>query len=93
MKKISSFLKVPKKPTGPNSERSELVGFFADEINKERKGTKYPKVTYRYIGVKLAHLSVFDLHYLKSTLEDYRARGNSFSRGFFGSLKVRTTQS
>ena len=50
MKNISSFLKVPRNKTqsGPNSERAELVGFFADEINKERKGSKYRPVTYRY---------------------------------------------
>jgi hypothetical protein len=44
--------------------------------------TKYPKVTYRYIGVKLAHLSVSDLYYLKSTLEDYRARAIRSARDF-----------
>jgi hypothetical protein len=43
----------------------------------------------RYFGVKLAHLSVFDLHYLKRTLEDYTSRENFFSKGFFGALKVR----
>jgi hypothetical protein len=80
------------KKKGANSERAELVGYFADEINKERKGTRYRPVTYRYIGVKLAHIkSLSDLYYLKSTLEDYRTRGNSFSKGFFGSLKARPT--
>jgi hypothetical protein len=58
-------------------------------VNKERDGTKYKKLTPRYVGVKLAHLSGSDLYYMKSTLEDYRARGNSFSGGFFGASKPR----
>jgi hypothetical protein len=74
---------------GPNSERAELIGYFADQINRERKGTKYRAVTYRYIAVKLAHLSVFDLHYLKNQARDYQDRHGSFSKYFFGSLKPR----
>ena len=90
MEKINTFLKPPAKPTTTaNSERAELIGYFGDEINRERAGTKWKPVTPRYIGVKLGHLSVFDLNYLKRTLADYTARGNSFSKGFFGSLKVR----
>jgi len=90
MKPLSSLLKPRQRPkTGPRSERAELVGYFTDSVNKEREGTKWPQVSPRYIAVKLAHLSVFDLHYLKKTLEDYTARGNSFSRGFFGSLKIK----
>ena len=94
MEPIGKFLNDPKKRIkAPNSERAELIGYFADNINEEREGTKYGKVSYRYIGVKLSHLSVFDLHYLKRTLEDYTSRGNSFSKGFFGALKVKSNQS
>jgi hypothetical protein len=91
MEKISSLLKVPrnKSTAGPNSERAQLIGYFTDQVNKERDGKKLKKVTPRYIAVKLAHLSVSDLYYMKSTLSDYQARGNSFSKGFFGQLKVR----
>jgi colicin import membrane protein len=49
------------------------------------------KVRAGYVATKLAHLSVFDLYAFKRQLEDYTSRGNSFSRGFFGSLKVRST--
>lgn len=69
----------------PNCERAELIGYFT-----ERDSKKWKKVTPRYIAVKLAHIkSLSDLYYMKSTLEDYRARGNSFSKGFFGALKPR----
>jgi hypothetical protein len=78
------------KKNGANSERAELIGFFADEINKERKGTKYKPVTYRYIAVKLSHIkSRSDLYYLKSQALDYQARHGSFSKYFFGALKAR----
>jgi hypothetical protein len=89
IKQLLSRRQIDKPTNGATSERAEPIGYFADEINKERKGTKWPKVTYRYIGVKLAHLSVFDLYAFKRQLEDYQSRGKSFSMGFFGALKVR----
>ena len=88
MQSIKNYIRITT-PKAATSERAELVGYFTDEVNRERDGKKYKKLTPRYIAVKLAHLSVSDLYYMKSTLEDYRARGNSFSKGFFGSLKVR----
>jgi hypothetical protein len=73
------------------SERAGLVGYFTDEINKERKGTKWGKVSYAYIATTLAKTCpiLTDLYASKRQLEDYRARGNSFSKGFFGALKPR----
>jgi hypothetical protein len=59
-------------------------------VNKERDGKRWKRVAARYIVVKLAHIkNLSDLYYLKSTLEDYHARGISFSKGFFGALKPR----
>ena len=87
MQPISKLIHVPKPTTKATSERAELIGYFADSVNKERKGTKYKPVSYAFIATKLSHLSKFDLYHLKRTLEDYQQRGNSFSKGFFGSLK------
>jgi hypothetical protein len=90
MEGINKYLRNPAaRKSGPNSERAELIGYFADEVNKEREGTKYGKVRYAYIATKLAHLSVPDLYAFKRQLEDYTSRGNSFSKGFFGALKPR----
>lgn len=70
-----------------NSERAELIGWFTDKINIAREGTKFKKLACRAIGVKLAHLSVFDLYAFKSQALDYEKRGGSFSKYFFGALK------
>jgi hypothetical protein len=65
---------------------------FCDQVNKERDGKKYKKLTPRYIAVTLTHIkNLSDLYYFKSQLDGYRQRGNSFSRGIFGALKPRQT--
>jgi len=66
MEPINSFLRRPKPVRAANSERAELIGYFTDEVNKERDGKKWKKLTPRYIAVKLAHLSKSDLYYLKN---------------------------
>jgi hypothetical protein len=45
MEQIGKFVKLPPKKASTSSERAELVGFFADEINRERQGTKYGMVS------------------------------------------------
>jgi hypothetical protein len=41
MEKLSSLLKVPSyRNSIPNSERTELIGYFTDEVNRERDGNK-----------------------------------------------------
>ena len=57
MERLSSLLKVPSNRNSiPNSERTEPIGYFTDEVNRERDGKKWKKVTPRYIAVKLAHI-------------------------------------
>ena len=91
MDQISSFLGSRTQPkAAPASERAELIGYFTDEVNKERDGKQWKKVTPRYIAVRLAHIkSLSDLYYMKNICEDYRDRGKSFSKCFFGSLKAK----
>lgn len=69
--------------TGVNSERSELIGRFVDNINKEREGTKFPQVTAARVNFMLSHLSVKDLYWLLSECE----KSESFGKKFFGMLK------
>ena len=80
------FIDLERKPT-KTSERSEMIGKFADQINLQRKG-KYRPLGYAYIGMRLSHLSLRDLHYLWSVCSDADRRGDSFSKVFFGSLKA-----
>lgn len=91
MKKIGELIRQPVKRKA-TSERAELVGWFIDNINRERRGTKWKPVSAKYIGFKLSHLSVPDLYYMKSTLSDSMNRGYPFGKAFFGSLKPKSGQ-
>ena len=86
MEKIGNILKLPKKKQAP-SERAELIGYITDTLNSERRGGKYPKLSYRRIGVKLAHLTVPDLYYIKSMFNDCQNRGYPCGKFFWGALK------
>ena len=81
------------------NKRQWLIKEFVDEINKERpcsylnaqgKKITLPKVTGKTIGIKLGHLKEFDLTYFLSECRDYKSRKGSFSKYFFGSLKVKS---
>ena len=80
-------------PNGPKihkgTERSDMIKQFMDLINKEREGTKFKKVNYITINMKLTHLSLNDLYYFMSECKDYKNRHGSFSKCFFGALKVK----
>jgi len=71
------------------SERSELVGYFTEKINQQREGTKYRPLTPRAIAIKLGHLNLTDIYYLKSICDDAQRRNGAFSKVFWSSLKVK----
>lgn len=71
------------------SERAETIKEFVDAINAERVNTKFKKISPRLVAIKLAHLKQEDLYYFLSVCKDYRVRNGSFSKAFFGMLKVR----
>lgn len=73
---------MPMKKTA-NSERAELIGYFTDMVNSYRKGTKYKPLSYKAIAVKLSHLTVGDLYYLKSSGRDAK----NWSAYFWWSIK------
>lgn len=78
---------LPKKTKA--TERGDLLVYFTDRINRERDGKKYKKVKIPYVAKKVSHLSVADLYYLRSVCEDAATRSYSWSKCFFGSLKVK----
>lgn len=71
----------------PMSERAELVRYFFENANKDWKGKTPLKPG--YLGMRLAHLSMFDLHAFKSQCEDRRKNGYPWGKYFWGALKVR----
>lgn len=95
MEIISSVGKLEKpKFSLPNSKnqswRTEPIKEITDLINKERVGTKFKPITPKFVAIKTAHLKTNqDFHYLISVGKDSKRRGGSFSKVFFGSLKVK----
>lgn len=72
------------------SERADIIRQFVEEINAERVGTKYKPVSGRAIAMKLSHLKDNGtLYYFLSQCKDYKNRNGSFSKYFWGALKVK----
>jgi hypothetical protein len=72
------------------NERQDILRQFLEEINKERIGTKYKQLTGRAVAMKVAHLKDNGtLYYFLSECKDYKNRNGSFSKYFFGALKVK----
>jgi hypothetical protein len=95
MEKIATLFGEIKRPQKKRqtSERGELLEYFHREANLEWDSKKYGQLTIKRIAVKLAHLKVNDLYYLKSTCEDARRRRGEWAKYFWGSLKVNLNQS
>lgn len=87
MKPLSLFFEIEKPKA--KTEEDELIQEFVDEINKERVGTKYKKVSFMAIKMKLYAIknNAFELRRYLSECRDYKNRNGSFSRRFFGGLK------
>lgn len=82
------------------SKRSLIIRDIIDQINLERP-TKYKdkkgnwkvlsKITSpaqkRAIAIKVGHLKDHDLEWLYGNAREYKNRGNSFSKFFWGSFK------
>jgi hypothetical protein len=83
--RIGDILLQPRKPVKPvSSERAELVGKFADRLNRDRDGVKFKKLSYAAVSVKLAHIrTIFDLYAFYRQCEEAR----SFSAYFWWALK------
>ena len=72
------------------SERAFIISQFVEEINKERVDTKFKPITGKVVAIKLSHIKDNNtLYYFLSTCRDYKNRYNSFSKCFFGALKVK----
>lgn len=88
MERISSLFK-PRAASKPTSERAELLQFFLDKVNAARRGTKYKPLRPAALAVKLSHLKLPDLYYLKSTCLDAERQGKPFSAIFWWSIKAK----
>lgn len=86
MKQIKDLI-IEKEDSKITNKRQYVLSLILEEINKERAGTKWKPITPAYLGVKLSHLSEFDLWHMLSVGKDYKERGKPFGMYLFGSLK------
>lgn len=74
------------------TERGELLEYFTEVVNCERDGKKYKKLTVKYMGMKLMHLSKDDLYYMRSVMQDMERRGGKAAKWFWWSTKPQEPQ-
>ncbi len=80
------MIKAEFKPsTTKGSERGELIQFFVDNI-VDKKGKKY---RIAFIGMKLSHLQLPDLYFMKSCFVDIERRSGieSARKNWWWSIK------
>lgn len=71
------------------NKRQYILQQFIDEINKERVGSKFKAVYPKSVAIKIAHLNIVDLEYFFSICMDCKQRTGSFSKCFYGALKIK----
>lgn len=71
------------------NERQSILAQFLVEINLERIGSKYKPLTGRAVAMKCSHIPTKDLYPFLSNAKDYQNRNGSFSKYFFGALRVK----
>ena len=76
------------RPSKINNERQEILSQFVEAINTERIDTKFKPIQSRAVAIKLGHVKTKDLWSFYSQCKDYKAKKGSFSRCFFGALKI-----
>lgn len=69
---------------------NDIINEFVKEINKEREGTKFRKVSFIAIRQKLYAIkdNPFLLQEFLKECRDYKHRSGSFSKYFFAKLKT-----
>lgn len=67
-----------------NSARAFLISQFLEEINKDRDGVKYKKLTPQAIGVKLSHLKLEDLRWFwDACWQEDKTRKKKFNSKYY----------
>lgn len=71
------------------THRGCLIGQIMNEVNKERKGTKYKPVSFPYVSMKFPKaIPDADISYAISSARDSKRRtGYPFSKAIFGMIK------
>jgi hypothetical protein len=75
-------------PKKHQSERGELLDYFFEFLSPTWGGRR--PLTKSYLAMKISHLKLEDLYYLKSSFQDRVNRGENYSKYFWGVLKVKS---
>ena len=88
---LLSKYKFNEKTTKHRDQRAELIQQFLDEINRERaEEGRFKPQTYKVILLKVKHItSTSDLYAFYKQCLDGKSRYGSFSKVFWGALKVK----
>lgn len=89
MQPVGGISITPEQPKNRATERGDLLTYFTTKLNAERPKMGLKPLPIRTIAVRVGHLSLSDLYYLKSCADDYQRRGNPWGKYFWGSLKLR----
>lgn len=88
MQNISTLFKLPPRNTkGANSERSELIGWFANKLNAARLG-KYKALPVKVYAVRCAHLTLSDLYAIQTGIRDRERRGENWGAYWWAITKT-----
>ena len=88
MENIGDILARREKYYKAKSERAELIRQFMEELNAERDGKKYKKLSAGAVANILGHIKKkSDLYYFLSVCRDNKKRTGIFSKYFWWSLK------
>lgn len=70
---------------------NNAIEFFQRQINKEREDTHYPQLSFIVVRQKLEHIKdINDLRWFyKECIKSKNKEGQSFSKTFFGALKIK----
>jgi hypothetical protein len=77
------------KPPKPkrSSERGDLLEYFTARINRDRDGKKFKKLPISAMAWKLKGLTLKDLYYMKSYMQDLDRSGKDAVKWFWWSLR------
>lgn len=88
MRSIGDILQKREQRKLARSERAEIIKQFLEELNAERDGVKYKKLTPYVVAYQLSHIKKkSDLYAFLSMCRDRKMRGESFGKFFWWSLK------
>lgn len=73
------------------TEEGEIISEFMNEINLERIGTKFRKVNFMSVRTKLEAIANNKqaMREFLSNCKDSKSRSGSFSKCFYGALKIK----